>query len=162
MKRLTHEYQVSAEAVTRAIIKAISQSMSARDYRGFLAHLEQEFPGESFLIVRFGDHQPALSARIIDPAADSAAKQSALAKLTDTFVSQFSGYLQDSTRLSSSASSAQIQAQTQAMVKTIDDQKAKAFAQLADDDRTAAAAMHSIADLITAATTAKLPARFGP
>ena len=54
-------------------IKSISQSMSARDYRGFLAHLEQEFPGESFLIVRFGDHQPALSARIIDPAADSAA-----------------------------------------------------------------------------------------
>ena len=49
------------------------QSMSARDYRDFLAHLEQEFPGESFLIVRFGDHQPALSARIIDPAADSAA-----------------------------------------------------------------------------------------
>ena len=49
------------------------QSMSARDYRDFRAHLEQEFPGESFLIVRFGDHQPALSARIIDPAADSAA-----------------------------------------------------------------------------------------
>ena len=89
-------------------------------------------------------------------------KQSALGRLTDTFVSQFSGYLQDATGLASSASSAPIQAQTQATVKTIDDQKAKTFAQLADDDRNAAAAMHSIADLITAATTAKLPARFGP
>jgi hypothetical protein len=49
------------------------QSMSARDYREFLARLEQNFPGASFLIVRFGDHQPALSARIIDPSADSAA-----------------------------------------------------------------------------------------
>jgi hypothetical protein len=95
-------------------------------------------------------------------AADSAAKQSALAKLTDTFVSQFGGYLRDSAGLSSSASSGQIQTQTQATVKTIDDQKAKAFGQLADDDRSAAAAMHSIADLITAAITARLPTRFGP
>jgi hypothetical protein len=95
-------------------------------------------------------------------AADAPAKQSALSQLTNIFVSQFSGFLRDWAGLQSSASSSQIQAQTQATVKTIDDQKAKAFAQLAEDDRSAAAAMPPLADLITAATTAKLPARFGP
>jgi hypothetical protein len=48
------------------------QMMSASDYRDFVARLKREFPGEPFLIVRFGDHQPALAARIVDPAADDA------------------------------------------------------------------------------------------
>jgi hypothetical protein len=43
------------------------QSMSARDFSDFLAHLKQKFAGESFLIVRFGDHQPTLAARILNP-----------------------------------------------------------------------------------------------
>ena len=47
------------------------QIMSARDYRDFLKRLEQDFPGEAFLIVRFGDHQPAISNKIIDPGLDS-------------------------------------------------------------------------------------------
>jgi Sulfatase len=46
------------------------QAMSARDYRDFVERLKQDFPDDSFLIVRFGDHQPALSARILDPALD--------------------------------------------------------------------------------------------
>jgi hypothetical protein len=46
------------------------QTMSARDYREFVARLKRDFPEESFLIVRFGDHQPTLAARIIDPSAD--------------------------------------------------------------------------------------------
>jgi hypothetical protein len=46
------------------------QMMSAQDYRDFIAKLKREFPDESFLVVRFGDHQPALAARIIDPALD--------------------------------------------------------------------------------------------
>jgi len=49
------------------------QTMSARDYREFLARLKHEFPGEPFLIVRFGDHQPEFAERIIDPALDEAA-----------------------------------------------------------------------------------------
>jgi len=49
------------------------QTMSGRDYADFLRRLAQEFPQESFLLVRFGDHQPALSARIIDPSLDEAA-----------------------------------------------------------------------------------------
>ena len=44
------------------------QSMSARDYAQFRARLEREFPGESFLLVRFGDHQPDFAASFIEPA----------------------------------------------------------------------------------------------
>lgn len=94
-------------------------------------------------------------------AADDAAKQSALSQLTNTFVSRFSGFVQDSTGLTSGASASLIRAQIQATITVFDDQKAKAFAQLASDDRTAATAMQSIADLITTATVAKLPAKFG-
>jgi hypothetical protein len=49
------------------------QSMSARDYSDFLARLARDFPQESFLLVRFGDHQPAISAKILEPLLDSAA-----------------------------------------------------------------------------------------
>ena len=46
------------------------QSMSARDYSEFVAHLAADFPDESFLIVRFGDHQPYFARNLIDPAMD--------------------------------------------------------------------------------------------
>jgi Sulfatase len=43
------------------------QMMSAHDYAAFLAGLKQDFPGEPFLVVRFGDHQPWLSADVLEP-----------------------------------------------------------------------------------------------
>ncbi|WP_424592791.1 sulfatase-like hydrolase/transferase [Bradyrhizobium sp.] len=43
------------------------QWMTAQDYRRLLERLAVEFPAESFLIVRYGDHQPQFGARIIDP-----------------------------------------------------------------------------------------------
>jgi hypothetical protein len=43
------------------------QAMSERDYEEFLARIEREFPGEPFLIVRYGDHQPDFSKLLIDP-----------------------------------------------------------------------------------------------
>jgi hypothetical protein len=43
------------------------QTMSARDYRAFLERLKRDFPGQSFLIVRFGDHQPAISSKMLEP-----------------------------------------------------------------------------------------------
>ena len=46
------------------------QTMSAHDYADFLARLKREFPDESFLLVRFGDHQPWLSADILEPGLD--------------------------------------------------------------------------------------------
>jgi hypothetical protein len=49
------------------------QQMSAQDYAGFMAGLKKNFPGESFLLVRYGDHQPDFSAEILDPTLDSKA-----------------------------------------------------------------------------------------
>jgi hypothetical protein len=49
------------------------QTMSARDYTDFLERLRRDFPDDQFLLLRFGDHQPALSARIVDPSLDDAA-----------------------------------------------------------------------------------------
>jgi len=46
------------------------QTMSARDYKAFVARLKHDFPGEPFLLVRFGDHQPDFASRIIEPGLD--------------------------------------------------------------------------------------------
>jgi hypothetical protein len=46
------------------------QAMSAKDYADFLARLKREFPSESFLLVRFGDHQPDFASFLIDPTLD--------------------------------------------------------------------------------------------
>ncbi|HEX7789999.1 MAG TPA: sulfatase-like hydrolase/transferase [Afipia sp.] len=43
------------------------QAMSAEDYRAFVADLKKQFPGEPFLIVRYGDHQPEFSPHILEP-----------------------------------------------------------------------------------------------
>jgi hypothetical protein len=46
------------------------QAMSERDYADFLARLKRDFPGEPFLIVRYGDHQPDFAKLMIDPTID--------------------------------------------------------------------------------------------
>jgi hypothetical protein len=49
------------------------QTMSAHDYADFLARLRRDFPDDSFLVVRFGDHQPWISTQILEPGLDEAA-----------------------------------------------------------------------------------------
>jgi hypothetical protein len=46
------------------------QHLSATDYQAFVERLKREFPDESFLIVRFGDHQPYFARSLIDPTQD--------------------------------------------------------------------------------------------
>ena len=46
------------------------QHLSAVDYQAFVARLKEAFPDESFLIVRFGDHQPYFARNLIDPDQD--------------------------------------------------------------------------------------------
>ena len=46
------------------------QHLSAVDYQAFVERLKRDFPDESFLIVRFGDHQPYLARNLIDPGQD--------------------------------------------------------------------------------------------
>jgi hypothetical protein len=47
------------------------QAMSERDYKEFLARLKRDFPDESFLIVRYGDHQPDFAKHLIEPGIDA-------------------------------------------------------------------------------------------
>jgi hypothetical protein len=49
------------------------QARSAGDYLAFVDRLKREFPGEPFLLIRYGDHQPAFPTFIMDPALDKAA-----------------------------------------------------------------------------------------
>ena len=48
------------------------QAMTALDYPEFLAQLRRDFPGERFLIVRYGDHQPDFASTMLEPALDEA------------------------------------------------------------------------------------------
>ena len=48
------------------------QARSVQDYQAFLDRLKREFPGESFLLIRYGDHQPSFPTFIMDPALDKA------------------------------------------------------------------------------------------
>jgi hypothetical protein len=46
------------------------QTMTARDYQEFLDRLRRDFPGESFLLVRYGDHQPDFASWMMEPRLD--------------------------------------------------------------------------------------------
>ena len=52
------------------------QAMTANDYREFTERLKRDYPDESFLVLRFGDHQPAISQKLLEPGID----QKSLAK----------------------------------------------------------------------------------
>jgi sulfatase-like protein len=43
------------------------QSTSFRDYTGLLDRLARDFPGERFLLVRYGDHQPDFASLMLEP-----------------------------------------------------------------------------------------------
>ena len=49
------------------------QSMSFRDYAALLERLKRDYPDESFLLVRYGDHQPEFASFILDPSLDETA-----------------------------------------------------------------------------------------
>jgi hypothetical protein len=48
------------------------QTVTAHDYGEFVAKLKRDYPDESFLIVRFGDHQPNISQKMLEPGIDRA------------------------------------------------------------------------------------------
>jgi hypothetical protein len=93
-------------------------------------------------------------------ASTATAKQSALSQLNNVFVTQFAAFVEGSTGLTSGSSHPAIQAQVEATVAVIDDQRSRSSARLGPDDRSADASMQGIADLVTDAVVAKLPARF--
>ncbi|WP_312015493.1 sulfatase-like hydrolase/transferase [Bradyrhizobium manausense] len=46
------------------------QTVTAKEYRDFTARLADDYPDQSFLILRFGDHQPAISQQLLEPGID--------------------------------------------------------------------------------------------
>jgi hypothetical protein len=88
------------------------------------------------------------------------AQQSARSQLSNTFVTQFAGFVQDSTGMGSGALRSAIVAQVQATVTVIDDQRLNSLPKLGADDRSAAASTEVLGDLIVAAVVAKLQSRF--
>jgi phosphoglycerol transferase MdoB-like AlkP superfamily enzyme len=46
------------------------QTMTAKDYRSFTTRLARDYPDQSFLVLRFGDHQPAISQKLLEPGID--------------------------------------------------------------------------------------------
>ncbi len=48
------------------------QALSQRDYADLIGHLKRDFPDESFLLVRYGDHQPDFASFILEPSLDEA------------------------------------------------------------------------------------------
>jgi hypothetical protein len=48
------------------------QMLSAQDYADFKSRLQTRFPRDSFLLLRFGDHQPGLASKILEPGASEA------------------------------------------------------------------------------------------
>ncbi|WFU18366.1 sulfatase-like hydrolase/transferase [Bradyrhizobium sp. CB3481] len=48
------------------------QTMTANDYRAFTERLKHDYPDESFLVLRFGDHQPAISQKLLEPGIERA------------------------------------------------------------------------------------------
>src|SRR3984893_12877551 len=49
------------------------QALSFRDYADLLGALRRDFPGESFLLLRYGDHQPDFASTILEPGLEEAA-----------------------------------------------------------------------------------------
>jgi phosphoglycerol transferase MdoB-like AlkP superfamily enzyme len=46
------------------------QTMTAKDYHDFTTRLARDYPDQSFLVLRFGDHQPAISQKLLEPGID--------------------------------------------------------------------------------------------
>ena len=65
------------------------QGMTAQDYGALLARLTREFPAESFLIVRYGDHQPQFGPRIIDPSIGKAELARRLSALDPRYLTTY-------------------------------------------------------------------------
>jgi len=65
---LTPEWEGLGINPCRGIL--LRQLLSISDFAEFRARLSLDFPGESFLIVRYGDHQPDFAGTMSRPASD--------------------------------------------------------------------------------------------
>jgi phosphoglycerol transferase MdoB-like AlkP superfamily enzyme len=65
------------------------QTVTAKEYRDFTTRLARDYPDQPFLILRFGDHQPAISQELLEPGID---RKSLAQRLLTTDPRYFSTY----------------------------------------------------------------------
>jgi hypothetical protein len=65
------------------------QALSAADYKAFVAALKEKFPDERFLLVRYGDHQPDFSTRILEPTLDREAVKQSIMKFDPKYYTTY-------------------------------------------------------------------------
>lgn len=65
------------------------QSISAQDYTDFVQRLRRDFPGDQFLIVRFGDHQPSFARNLLDPGLDDSLLARQIAQHDQRFLTTY-------------------------------------------------------------------------
>jgi hypothetical protein len=57
----------TAPGNTPEVDEYIRRRATAADYKNFVARLKADHPNDPFLLVRFGDHQPAISQKLLEP-----------------------------------------------------------------------------------------------
>src|SRR5262249_22773638 len=65
------------------------QQMTAHDYREFLDRLRRAFPGEPFLVVRYGDHQPDFASLMLEPGIEEAGINERLASYDQRYFTTY-------------------------------------------------------------------------
>jgi hypothetical protein len=88
---------------------------------------------------------------IYSGSSDALRRQNALVNLVGPTAAQFTGFFRDATGIDEPSLMAPVQTQTHATIHVIDDQRASLLNDVAADDRTSAASMEPIANLIAAA-----------
>jgi hypothetical protein len=162
MNNLLQEHAYLATMATSAALgdRAAEQAAATRalgDNAGELGTLFGSLFGQ-LVATRFSQVWASKDAATLAYVASStgAAKQTALGQLSDVFVTQFSGFVQDSSGLASSVIRPALQSQVEAMITVLDEQRSKSSANLGPDDRAANASMQPVADLIAIAAVARL------
>lgn len=166
LNRLLQEHAYLATMTTGALAGARNAEQAAAQgaMAGNAADLSRVFGGllGGSMATRFDQMWSAKDAELViySGSTDPGRRQNALGDLTKTYVSQFVHFVHDSAGIDESSILPPTEDQVRATIRVIDDQRSSSLERVAADDRTAAAAMAVIADLMTTAVVAKLPSRF--
>jgi hypothetical protein len=65
------------------------QALSSRDYTTFLDRLKRDYPDESFLLVRYGDHQPEFASTLMEPWLDDTVRAKRLMRFDPRYFTTY-------------------------------------------------------------------------
>jgi len=166
LNRLLQEHAYLATMTTGALAGARNAEQAAAQIAlaGNAADLSRVLGGllGAPMATRFDQMWSARDAELViySGSTDAGRRQSTLGDLTNTYVSQFVHYVRDATGIDEASMLPPTQDQVQATIRVIDDQRSTSLERVAAEDRTAAAGMAVIADLMTIAIVARMPAKF--